>query len=366
MSTFLKKNWFVCLMALAFACMSVYYIYDTNKGKLKGKSVDGEDVVYSINGEDVTISEFYDELYKSGGISTIGALFQRSVVNQGVETTAAMQEYAKTQGPLIEQNYMYQYPSTYKEVLGQTLQSVGYDGYDDLEQYLIDYQKLNKLTSDYAEAHFDELNIRNVSYILIKFSDDSEKTEEPNEDESTRMQTVDDALAAGNTFADVAATYSEDSSTADDGGVLGTIDKNVTSLDTAFQTAALALEEGEMTDWVYSENFGYFRIYCNASTPDSLYEFVNSAHDVNVITDETEATSEPTASAEATASPEVTVETIVEETDPYEDLANNYDTTLSSYALFAKAEELGMDFGDNSELETSLRSYFGVDTEEAE
>ena len=30
MGKFLKKNWFVALIIVIFACISVYYIYDTN------------------------------------------------------------------------------------------------------------------------------------------------------------------------------------------------------------------------------------------------------------------------------------------------------------------------------------------------
>ncbi len=352
MSTFLKKNWFVCLLAVAFASMSVFYIYDTNKGKLKGKSVNGEDVVYSIGDEDVTTSEFYDSLYQSGGISTVASLFQKAVVNQAVEETTEMKTYANTQGPIIEQNYMYQYPTTYKDVLGTTLKSLGYSGYDDLKQYLIDYQKLLTLAEDYAKENFDDLQIRHISYILVKFSDDSEKSATANEDESSRMQAVDDALASGDSFATVATNYSEDSSTASSGGELGTIDKNTSNLDSAFLEAALSLKEGETSDWVYSSNFGFFRIRCNAASADTLEEFVNTPT----------ATPTPSASAtaEATASPTTTVETITETVDPYESLLSS-DTTITPKAIFAKAEELGMDFGDNTELETALKTYYGIE-----
>ena len=37
MGKFLKKNWFVVLVATLFIGVVGYYIYDTNKGKLKGK-----------------------------------------------------------------------------------------------------------------------------------------------------------------------------------------------------------------------------------------------------------------------------------------------------------------------------------------
>ena len=65
MGKFLKKNWFVVLVATLFIGVVGYYIYDTNKGKLKGKKANGEDVVYEINGNDTTASAFYDELYSS-------------------------------------------------------------------------------------------------------------------------------------------------------------------------------------------------------------------------------------------------------------------------------------------------------------
>ena len=48
MGKFLKKNWFVVLVATLFIGVVGYYIYDTNKGKLKGKKANGEDVVYEI------------------------------------------------------------------------------------------------------------------------------------------------------------------------------------------------------------------------------------------------------------------------------------------------------------------------------
>lgn len=350
MGTFLKKNWFVCLLAVAFASMSVFYIYDTNKGKLQGKSSNGEDVVYSINDEDVTTSAFYDDLYESGGIGTVASLFQRAVVEQAVEETSDMKTYAKSQSSIIVQNYQYQYPSTYQTVLGDTLKSLGYDGYEDLQQYLLDYQKLVKLSEDYAKENFDDLQIRHISYILIQFSDDSEKSATANSDESSRMQKVDDALASGDSFATVATNYSEDSSTASSGGELGVIDKNTSNLDSAFLEAALSLKEGEVSDWVYSSSFGFFRIKCDAASADSLYEFVNTPT----------STATPTASAEATASPSATVETIVEEVDPYEDLLSS-DSSITANAIFKAAEELGMDFSGNEELESALKTYYGIE-----
>ena len=54
MGKFLKKNWFVVMIVIIFIGISTYYIYDTNKGKLKGKKTNGEDVVFSIDNSHTT------------------------------------------------------------------------------------------------------------------------------------------------------------------------------------------------------------------------------------------------------------------------------------------------------------------------
>ena len=327
MNTFLKKNWFVVLVAAAFACISIFYIYDTNKGKLRGKTSDGEGVIYSIGEEDVTASEFYDDLYKQGGSSAVITMFTNAVAEAGVEATDEMKENAATQAEYIISNYKNSYGSEYEAKLAADLASTGYTN---VEDYLLMDLKRTKLIADYAKAHFDELKIRSISYILVKFEDSENKSEEgsPTEDESKRMAAVDEALKNG-TFEDAAKEFSEDESTKSSGGALGIIDANTTSLDTAFLNAALALNEGEVSDWVYSENFGYFRIMATATTPEKL-----EADSLDV--------------------------------DPYESLTSNYDTTLANTAIWEKAQEIGFDFKGNEELEKTVTNALTHTEEEPE
>lgn len=319
MSNLLKKNWFVMLVVLVFAGISIYYIYDTNKGKLKGKTVNGEDVVYAVSGEDVTASEFYDELYRNNGSNTLISLFEKAVADGGVETTDTLKENASAQADSIIANFQNNYGSSWQTYLNTALADTGYD---DLESYLLTMLKINELSADYAKANFDDLKIRGISYILIQYENPDKITDEPTEDEKKRMQAVDDALKTG-TFADAAIAYSEDTSTASTGGVLGIIDKNTSSLDSAFLEAALALNEGAVSDWVRSDNFGYFRIMCTAATPETL-----EAENI--------------------------------ESDPYMDLVSYYDTTLTNRAIWAKAEELGMDFKGDETLENTIKDSLGV------
>lgn len=362
MGSFIKKNWFVSLLVVVFAVVCVYYIYDTNKGKLKGKTSNGEDVVYEINGEDVTTTAFYDSLYKSTGSSALAQAFQKAVLEQSMDTTNTMKENAAAQAANVISSYQSNYPTTYSEELDASLKQMGYSGKEDLENYLIDYYKELEIIGQYCEDHFDDLTIRDVSYILIQFEDGDSGEGTPTEDEQSRMDAVDAAFDEGKTFAEVAETYSEDSSTASDGGYLGIVDANTTSLDSAFLEGCLSLEEGETSDWVYSSNFGYFKIYCNASTPTGLKDAYMAREKASAEAEAAaSATASPTASAEATATAEA-VEVTVEEPsigELYYDLYANYDTELTAKAIYAKAEELGITYEDET-LEAKIKTALGL------
>jgi len=320
MGKFLKKNWFVILVVVLFAGISVYYIYDTNKGKLKGKSDNGKDVVYEVNGENTLADDFYDELYKSNGTTAVVSLFKQAVADQSVSTTSEMKDTAKTQATSIRSSYSTNYGTSADTQLASDLKSTGYT---DLEEYLIEAQKIAKVTGEYAKANFDDLQIRQVSYILIKFTDSTNITDTPTDDETARMKAVDDALAGGDDFATVAAAHSEDTSTATSGGNLGVIDKNTSSLDSTFLSTSLSLSEGETSGWVKSSSFGYFKIYCTASTPETLAANNSS-------------------------------------TDPYVSLVQKYDTTLENVAIWEKAQSLGLDFHGNDDLETTIKTSLNI------
>ena len=215
MNDFLKKNWFVVLLVIAFTGISIFYIYDTNKGKLKGKTVNGEDVVYSITDKDVTASQFYNDLYTSNGQQAMIELFEKAVVEAGVPTTDSIKDTAKAQTEAIISNFQNQYGSAWETYLNSALKETGFD---DLETYMIFQQKLNQVSADYAKDNFDDLKIRQISYILIQYENPDNPSKEPTADEQTRMKAVDDALVNGTSFADAAVQFSEDQSSAGTGG----------------------------------------------------------------------------------------------------------------------------------------------------
>lgn len=357
----LRQNWFIYLLVLVLAIVSSYYIYDTGKGKLRGKSIDGENVVYAIGDQNITTSAFYDAMYKNGGTAALYHAVVRKVTDASVKTTEAMKKKAQQQTQSAIAGYAQQYPTNYQEKLDEQLKQLGYEnGYKDLETYFIEYQKQTQLVSDYAKENFDELKIRNISYILISKEQQSGGVPgKPSDQQQETMNQVDAEIAAGKSFATVAAHYSADSSTASKGGVLGTIDKNVSNLDKDFLNAALLLNEGEISNWVYSESFGFFKIYCNAATPDTLekvakQQALDTANGVDYSSPQ--ASAAPTASAAATVDPETV------DADPYEDLISKWDTTLTNTAIWEKAESMNINFA-NKDDRNALRSYMGLPEE---
>jgi len=84
----LKKQWFVVLIALIFIGFAIFSVYDTNKGKLPGKSVDGKDVVAGLKGDvNITADELYKNLSKTYGKSMLFMKFQAEVINSSIKTT---------------------------------------------------------------------------------------------------------------------------------------------------------------------------------------------------------------------------------------------------------------------------------------
>ncbi|NLZ75989.1 MAG: hypothetical protein GX914_05735 [Erysipelotrichia bacterium] len=268
MKEFLKQNWFVAVIALFFIGISIYYAYDQNKDNLPSKVVDGKDVVFSVDDTNVTADELYDELYKTHGKSELFLKFYMGVIDANVEETTELKNQIDS---AISQTVSY-YTNRYGyglEYLNQLAKY--YYGYPDFPSY-VEYQiKAEKLYSIYIKEHAQEYvteefiakhNPRVISYCLIKLDDPKKPTAE----ETSRLDAAKQAWANEynvENFAEFAMKYSEDASTASGGGVLGYVDDKSSLVD-AFLKVALSLEEGQVSDWVFDENYGYFLIKCDS------------------------------------------------------------------------------------------------------
>ena len=62
MGEFLRNNWFVVVIAVILISFIGYFIFDANRYNVSGKTMDGKEVVASIDGTDVTADDLYNEL----------------------------------------------------------------------------------------------------------------------------------------------------------------------------------------------------------------------------------------------------------------------------------------------------------------
>ncbi|MBB3192175.1 SurA N-terminal domain-containing protein [Halomonas cerina] len=88
---------------------------------------------------------------------------------------------------------------------------------------------------------------RRVSHIMVTFGDERSR-----EEAVARLEAVKSRLAEGEAFADLAAEFSDDGATRDTGGDLGVISRGF--FGEAFDEAAFALSEGQVSDIVETDN----------------------------------------------------------------------------------------------------------------
>ena len=319
-----KEYWLLMLIGALLLCGTVYFVIEDNSGKIAGKTENGNDVVFSIGTENVTADEFYDSLYESYGSAGIYQFMLKAISEAAYETTTDMKELAKLYAENVKANYMSSYGGEYEAYLVSDLQSLGYNSIDDLTTYFINYQKttqfLIETVTDETDGTWNEYAAeklpRVVSHILIKMTD----PENPTDEELAKVNAVNDALANGETFSAVAAAHSEDSS-ATSNGLLGYVDADTNYVE-EFLTAMLALEEGETTDWVKTD-YGYHLITCHSTSLDYFVENYS------------------------------------------EDMLNavlTFDPSVQPRAVWAKANELGIEFADEA-VKADLMKYMGLESE---
>ncbi len=328
----LANHWFFVLITTAFVAIVTMFGYSQTKdlfaSLLPSKQVDGKDVVFEIGGTNVTTDEFYDELYKYYGDYSVYINLKRAIIDQTIETTSEIKDLIKTQKAdtiaywqQLATSYA-SYGYTYETIAKYYLNQSDYYSLDELDAYIAEIVKTDKMNFAYIDAHIDEYSTaflvdkkpRVVSHILIAMDD----PKKPTADETARLQVVKDALAGGMTFEAAVAKYSEDTQTNQKAGLLGYMDKD-TSFQPEFLAAALTLNVGETSAWI-TTSFGYHLIKMNASSLTDLKTY-----------------------------------------DEFYYAILNSNTKLASKILWANAQTLNIDFKGNTELEAAVKKFLGLE-----
>lgn len=330
MAEILKKNWFVVLIAVLLCGFAIYYVWDTTKDFVKGKSVDGKDVIASIDNYDLTADDLYGEIERFS-VSQLYYRFRNAVIEQTVtEETDEMKENADKLKENLEAQAQSSSSYSADELISNMLESVGLES-DELDRFCMLAQKESVMQRDYVEKNYDTLmkdvkNAHIISLIEISVSD----ADALSDDESETKEKIDAALKKGTAFADVAADYTQSTQT-DENGLYGYVDSETEASSTLTDDmlkAALALKEGETSSWIkVSGDSGdkLVLIYADVVGKDSIKASKDS--------------------------------------DVWSSLVSaliSRNSTLSSEILFDAADQLEITFTDDTML-SRLRTYAGLD-----
>ncbi len=226
------------------------------------KLENGEEVVATISGKNITANDLYNNIKDAYGRSTLIDMIDTIILEKKYKTTDAMTKTINSQ------------LDYYKEQLGDQFlpyikSQLGVNSEEEFKNLLLLDYKRNEATKDYVKTlitdteindYYENETVGNIkaSHILIKPS----ATDEMTTDEKTAKEKEAEDLAKeiitklnnGEQFADLAKKYSNDGS-ASNGGDLGWFNKG--AMVDAFEDAAFALKKGEYTKTPVKSQFGY-------------------------------------------------------------------------------------------------------------
>lgn len=253
----MKKILIFCLCALLL----------TGCGDVKLEN--GENAIVSFNnGDGITAQDLYDELKEMYGVNHLVNLIDAKLLDLEYEETTEELEYVQQ---IVD--------SVKSESGDEFIDYIEYYYGVNSEKAFKDYIRLNYRRSlwieDYAreivtdkqiEDYYNDVYVGDmeVSHILITSDATSDMTDDEKKVAETeaynKAKEIIEKLNNGEDFATLAKENSDDSGTASDGGVVGTVNYGM-NYDEDFVDAAAALEEGKYSSTPVKTQFGYHIIY---------------------------------------------------------------------------------------------------------
>ncbi len=273
MKDFVKStNFKISLLCLGMVVIGVGIGMIINNSKIIPALADGTEVIAEIDGKQFTADDLYSELKDQGGESVLTNLIDEYILSKEITDSTEADEYAASYIENLRSQY-----ETYGEDFDAALTDAGYASEEDFATLVaLDYSKKlvaesylkeNYFTDKEIEDYYDE-NIEgamNVRYILITPEEVDEDDENydtlTEENEAAALATANEViqkLQDGEDFADLAEEYSDDSTTASEGGLYSGFTKD--DVVEEFWTASTGLEDGKYTTSPVESSYGYFVI----------------------------------------------------------------------------------------------------------
>lgn len=276
MGEFLRKYWFVSVLAVLFIGVLIYYVVDMNKDNVNTlHQADGTDVVISTTAGNVTSTELMDNsTVAEPGI--LFSLYRNVVTDQTIETTSEIEEQAKTMQKNLESNIKADATGKTKASIMSQLAGMGFSGDNAIAEYSKVAAKIQVLDGNFIREHIDLLSsyvpegARTISILTMNVEDAANLSD----DEKAKQEEIQNALDDGQSFGEVAAEYSDDTDTKDKNGFYGYIDSSNTALDSAVLEKALALNAGDTSEWITVESSSpvLYMVHVEETDADKILE----------------------------------------------------------------------------------------------
>lgn len=274
------------------------------------KLKNGEEIVASVDGKDFTATDLYTELKDQGGYSVLVDMIDNFIVSK--ELTDDQVKEAEDAADSYITNLKSQYEGQ-TTTFADALASAGYADEAAFRDLVVKQQKKTIVGKKYIQADITDKEIEayyesdiagdmTVKYILVQpeVADDATDEETATAEAAALKEAkeVITKLKSGDKFEDLAKKYSDDSTTADQGGLLSNFVK--ADVVEEFWNASVALTDGKYTTEPVKSSYGYFVILrVNQNEKPSLKDSKNDILDA-LYTEKTTADTELTSTIWAT------------------------------------------------------------------
>lgn len=240
----------------------------TGCGKTIPKLENGQEVVAKVDGKDFTAEDLYAAMKEKSGTDFLIRIIDKFIVESEIEDNEEALKFADGQIATLKAQY-----ESYGQDFNKVLKDAGYQSIDVLKQDIaFDYNK-NKVAENYVKSTISNKDIEKyykdniegkmtVRYILVKPEvTDSMTSEEKTKAEDAALKEAKEIiqkLKDGEKFEDLAKKHSDDKTTAGEGGLYSSVEKN--DVVKEFWDASVALKDNEYTTKPVKSSFGYFVI----------------------------------------------------------------------------------------------------------
>ncbi len=242
------------IMLISAIIVTVLLISGCGNAKLKN----GEEVVFTVNGKNVTADSFYKNLRDKYGKAIMIDMIDKKILDVVYKDDSEIETQANNQLESVK--------AQYKDNWEETLSGAGYSNEKELlEEFKLTYQR-NKAIEDYIKESIKDDEIKNyynentvgdisAKHILISVKTDDSEEGLSDEDAKKKAEELIKKLDEGADFDTLAKENSTDTGSAENGGDLGYFNKG--DMVEEFEDAAYKLKVNEYTKEPVKTTYGY-------------------------------------------------------------------------------------------------------------